>query len=113
MAAAFPRNTHRVQSKSTTVAGGTWPTVGEHVTAAHRRSASNEVPDPDWLPWPPTAQTTGLPLPRNERTPYRVWEVLELRARCVRWSRIAARLDLPESVLRGWIHRLATRQRRP
>lgn len=89
-----------------------WPTIGEHITAQHRRSRLDGAPDPDWLPWPPTARSVGLPLPRYERSPYRVWEVMELRARGVRWSQVAVRLRLPENVLRGSMHRLATRRRR-
>ncbi|MFB9686121.1 helix-turn-helix domain-containing protein [Amycolatopsis plumensis] len=89
--------------------GGSWPTIGEHITAVHRRSAAEGVPDPDWLPWPPTARNCPLLLPRGERTPYRVWEVMELRARYVRWPQIAARLGVPEHVVRDWIHRLGNR----
>ncbi len=92
-----------------TRAGEKWPTIGEDITAAHLRSAAAGVPDPDWLPWPPTARNCPLPLPRHERSPYRVWEVMELRARHVRWSQIAVRLNLPENIIRGWIHRLGTR----
>ncbi|MFF1612238.1 helix-turn-helix domain-containing protein [Amycolatopsis sp. NPDC058278] len=108
MSTAFPRDTHRSQASSTR-AGRRWLTIGEHVTATHRRSATDDLPDPDWLPWPPTARNCPLPLPRHERTPYRVWEVMELRARYVRWPQIAARLGLPEHVVRDWIHRHGNR----
>ena len=104
----FTLYTRRYQPRSTDLTGR-WPTIGEHITAEHIRSMADGVPDPDWLPWPPTARDFALPLPRHERTPYRVWEVMELRARGVRWSRIAMHLRLPEHALRSWIHRLATR----
>jgi hypothetical protein len=48
-------------------------------------------------------------LPRGEHTPYRVWEVMELRARYVRWPQIAARLGMPEHVVRDWIARFGNR----
>ncbi|WP_410625684.1 helix-turn-helix domain-containing protein [Amycolatopsis sp. cmx-8-4] len=49
-----------------------------------------------------------MPLPRYERTPYRVWEAIELRARSVPWFRIAERTGLPEQTVRSWIRRFAT-----
>lgn len=108
MSAPSTRDTAQYQATSTRP-GRRWPTIGQHVTAAHRRFPADGVPDPDWLPWPPTARNCPLPLPRGERTPYRVWEVMELRASYVRWPQIAARLGTPEHVVRDWIHRLGNR----
>ncbi len=99
--------THRYQTRPTQI-GGRWPTIGEYVTAQHTRSANSDAPDPDWRPRFLTAREVGLPLPRYERTPYRVWEAIELRARSVPWFRIAERTGLPEQTVRSWIRRFAT-----
>lgn len=78
-----------------------WLTVGEQVLQAH----GDDSPDPDWSGPGEGSGAFVRWIPRFERSPDRLWAVLEWRAHWIPVADIAVLLDVPEARLWSWLRR--------
>ncbi|MEU3628735.1 hypothetical protein BS329_15900 [Amycolatopsis coloradensis] len=76
-------------------------TIGEQVIQAH----GDDPPDPDWSGSGEGSGVFVRWIPRFERSPDRLWAVLEWRAHAIPVADIAALLGVPEARVWSWLRR--------
>ncbi len=78
-------------------------TIGEQIFQV----PGDDPPDPDWSR-PRHGSGTFVPwIPRYERSPDRLWAVLEWRAHAIPVADVAALVDVPEAKVWSWLRGLA------
>ncbi|WP_410646373.1 hypothetical protein [Amycolatopsis sp. cmx-4-54] len=85
-----------------------WPTIGEFVIEAH----GDDVPDADWSGPGEGSGAFVRWIPRYERSPDRLWAVLEWRAHGMPVIDIAVLIGVPEARVRSWLTRNAREARK-
>ncbi|RSN60608.1 hypothetical protein DMH01_15015 [Amycolatopsis sp. WAC 04182] len=85
-----------------------WPTIGECVIEAH----GDDVPDADWSGPGESGGAFVRWIPRCERSPDRLWTVLEWRAHGMPVVDIAVLIGVPEARVRSWLTRNAREARK-
>ncbi|MFI7121930.1 hypothetical protein [Amycolatopsis sp. NPDC049868] len=85
-----------------------WPTIGELVIEAD----GDGIPDADWFGPGEGSRAFVRWIPRYERSPYRLWTVLEWRAHGVPVVDIAVLVGVPEARVRSWLARNAREARK-
>ncbi len=89
------------QRGSLSVRSVLWPTIGEQILQAH----GGGPPDPDWSgPWEHSGAFVRW-IPRFERSPNRLWAVLEWRAHGIPVADVAALLGVSEAKVWSWLRR--------
>ncbi|MFD6068628.1 MULTISPECIES: hypothetical protein [Amycolatopsis] len=78
-----------------------WPTIGDVVIEAH----GDDVPDADWFGPGEAGREFVRWIPRYERSPYRLWTVLEWQAHGLPVVDIAVLVGVPEARVRSWLTR--------
>ncbi len=90
------------QRSSLSARSALWLTIGEQCMQSH----GDDPPDADWSGPGEDSGAFVRWIPRFERSPDRLWAVLEWRAHGIPVADIAALIDVPEAKVWSWLRRI-------